>query len=81
MTIIAINKTHQTALNRAYRAYRKYHLLVNQEDSFDPCSKDMDRLTAKQEKAFDAYIEIYEELPKREQMTFNQQHKNLHGYT
>lgn len=68
--IIAINKKYQSLINKCYRNYRKYHELVNNESS-----------EQKQADKFDIYLECLDELPKREQVNFNKQHFNIHGYT
>lgn len=80
-TITAINKKHQTDVNKAYKLLRQYHELVNQEDNFEPESNAMRRLEDKQAIKFTDHLEIFENLPKREQANFQKQHKNIHGYT
>jgi hypothetical protein len=81
MTITAINKKYQSALNKAYKAYRKYYALVDLENDVEPCSRAMDSLMLKQERAFDQYLEIFDNLPARERVSFAKQHLINHGYT
>ena len=81
MTIKAINKKHQRAVTKAYSLYRKYHELVNLEDTVEPYTGAADRLANKQEKAYDKYLDVFEELPQREQASFVKQHTTLHGYS
>jgi hypothetical protein len=73
-TLIAINPKYTGKVNRAYKWMRTYHELVNIEAP----TKGQER---EQENAFYKYVELFEELPKREQTSFNRQHKKLHGYT
>lgn len=70
MTITAINKKHQAAVNKAYKHYRAYHELVNAEES-----------EAKQARKFEAYLDIFEGLPARERKNFEKQHIAIHGYS
>lgn len=81
MTINAINKKHQRAVTKAYSLYRKYHELVNLEDTTEPHTGAADRLANKQQKVYDQYLDIFEELPQREQASFVKQHTTLHGYS
>lgn len=70
VSITAINKKYQTAVNKAYKLYRDYHDLVNSEES-----------ETKQAKKFENYLNIFEELPVREQKNFEKQHTKIHGYS
>ena len=81
MSITAINKKHQKAVNQAYKALRKYHKLVNQDSDLEPQSASMERLELKQSDEFNKYLEVFECLPKREQDNFKKEHKKIHGYT
>ena len=80
MTIEAINKKHQRVVNTAYKHYRRYHDLVNAVDLAET-TQQIIKLESKQAKAFERYIEYFEQLPKREQASFERQHKLIHGYT
>jgi hypothetical protein len=73
-TINPVNPKYKARLNRAYKWLRAYHDLVNIDE---PTSKEEKR----QEVCFYKYVDIIEELPLREQKTFDQQHKKIHGYT
>lgn len=77
--ITAINKAHQSVVSRCYKHYRAYHALVNLDGTFDT-DKAQAANERKQETKYDQYIELFEELPVREQKNFNNQHKTLHGY-
>ncbi len=77
--IKAVNKTHQTAINKAYKAIRNYHELVNLSDSATS-EKEVTKLENKQAKAFDKYEEICGELPAREIKNLQAAHKAIHGY-
>ena len=76
MTITAVNEKHQSNVNKCYKHYRKYHELVNFNDDQGTKAN-----MAKQEKQFEGYATLYDELPKREQVNFDKQHYSLHGYT
>ena len=79
MAITAINKRYQANINAAYRAYRKYHDLVNLEDHCET-EKQVERLQDKQAKHFDDYQINLGWLPGREQTNFYKQHEAIHGY-
>jgi len=81
MTIQAINKKHQTAINRAYKALRQYYALVDLDDTVELYSKAADRLLAKQEKAHEKYLNMLDNLPVREKNALSKQHYLIHGYT
>ncbi len=79
MSIQAINKEYQTEVNRAYSHYRNYHELVNAGS--DSSGKDeLKDNNQKQLKAFDKYYDLYCSLPQPEQVNFDLQHIQLHGY-
>ena len=84
--ITAINLTHQTVINRMYKADRAYHELVNLGDHFDGLNDEgqydtkIRQLGAKQEAKFCVSEECWDMLPKREQLNANRQYKDLHGY-
>lgn len=80
MTIKAINKTHQKNVNKAYKAYRKYHACVNLEGQF-PSDAGAYRNAVKQANAFEDYENAFGELNAREQVNFDKQHTTLHGYS
>jgi hypothetical protein len=68
MEIIAINKSHQTKVNRAIYWLKKYNELNTQRDTasdYDESAlyKKLDRQCAA---SFDKYLDIVCELPKRE---------------
>jgi flagellar biosynthesis/type III secretory pathway ATPase len=69
-----INVKYAAKMQRAYKWLRTYHELVN----IDSPTKGQER---QQETAFYKYVDILDELPQREQKTFEAQHKKLHGYT
>jgi hypothetical protein len=79
--IKAINKAHQKAVNKAYKALRKYYELVDLEDTLELYSDAMGRLELKQERAHDKYLDILDALPAREKISFSKQHFTIHGYT
>jgi len=81
MAIKAINKAHQKTVDKAYKHYRKYHALVNQDDTVEPYSRAAERLEDKQAEQFDLFQDAFGYLPKREQDNFNKLHKAIHGYT
>ena len=68
--IIAINKVHQSKVNRATQWLSKYNEFNNQRDMADgnddeKMYKKFDRLCAN---SFDKYLWIVDELPKREKV-------------
>ena len=73
--ITAINKKHQSTVNKCLKHYRKYHELVNLNGDEGTQINQQ-----KQENQFDAYKILLDELPKREQVNFEKQHKSIHGY-
>jgi DNA-directed RNA polymerase specialized sigma24 family protein len=77
--ITAINKTHQSMVNRAYNHFRKYHNFVNLDGTFDT-DKEQSKNDRQQAKSYDLFNECFDELPKREQMNLDKQHKIIHGY-
>ena len=79
-TITAINKAHQSLVNRAYKFYRAYYAAVDLDGTFDT-NKEQHANDRKQLKQFELYACVFEELPKREQLNFDRQHKAIHGYT
>ena len=79
MAITAINKTYQSAINKAYKHYRAYHALTNLDGTFDT-DKEQNANDKKQATQDEKFSNIYGELPKREQDNFDRQHKAIHGY-
>lgn len=88
----AINPTYQRAIERLYKADRKYCEMVDkgQEklDSMDPDSDRWhdvaERIETKQAEQFDTYVERFidePELPKRELEAFTKSYVAFHGYT
>ena len=88
----AINPTYQRAIERLYKADRKYCSIVDADqiklDSMDPDSDRWhdaaERIEYKQALTFDAYVERYNEdaeLPKRELEAFTKSYVAFHGYT
>lgn len=67
--LTAINPKHQGTLAKAYKAARKYHEAVN-----------VDENGKRQENAYYRFLELYDELPKREQAVLQAFHKAEHGY-
>jgi len=80
MAIKAINKTYQRKISSTYKYYRQYHELVNLDGTFET-DKEQHANDKKQVRAFDNYFNNYAELPKREQTSFDRQHKSIHGYS
>lgn len=66
----AINPKYQRAIEKAYKAIRKYHDIGNNGGDG----------TRKAERAYDRFAELYGELPKREQAKLQRFHKLAHGY-
>lgn len=92
MQHVAINPKHQRALDRLYKADRKYCVMVDagQEklDSMDPDSDRWhdaaERIEQKNAEAYDAFFEAAVEqagLPKRELEAFAKSYEAFHGYT
>lgn len=79
MTISAINAKYKSKVNKAYKAIRNYQEIVNLQGNCDNEKEEL-KLATKEEKAFNKYSELLEELPKREIDNLQKQHKNLHGY-
>jgi hypothetical protein len=81
MSIKAINKKYQSAINKAYKAYREYYRLVDLDDSFELYSKELRKNELKQELVFDKHLEYLAEMPQREQINFVKMHTKIHGYS
>lgn len=79
-TITAINSKYQRLVNKAYKAYREYHRLVNLDDDYCLYSNALSRHLVKQEKQFDIYECVWLEIPKQEEKNFIKQHIIIHGY-
>ena len=77
--LTAINKKYASLVNRVYINVRKYQELVNLEDTCET-EKERNKNITKQDKAFNKYSELLEDLPKREIDNLQKQHKNIHGY-
>jgi len=80
MAIQAINKKYQRQINSSYKHYRNYHELVNLDGTFET-EKEQRANDRKQLSAFDRYYNTYEQLPGREKINFDRQHKSIHGYS
>lgn len=78
-TLTAINPKYTALMNRVYKAYRAYHECVNLDGTFDT-DKEERANERKQIKHDDNYCNLYADLPKREQQSFDRQHKKIHGY-
>lgn len=77
--IKAINPKHQKAVTKAYNKAREYHELVNRDrDALS--ARTLVAVEARQERAYDALLDLLEELPARERSNLNKQHKEAHGY-
>jgi hypothetical protein len=68
--VAPVNAKYKAKIKRAYKHYRDYHQLVNDDAS-----------EAKQERKFNLFIDILDDLPKREELNFYKQHKLIHGYS
>lgn len=79
--IKAINKAHQSTVNKAYKALRKYYALCDHGDTLELYSKALQRVEAKQAAAFDVHECALNDIPAREEVNFHKQHKAIHGYT
>ena len=88
----AINPTHQRAIERLYKADRRYCEIVDagmaKLDSMDPDSDRWhdvaERIEQKQAEAYDAFFEAAVDqagLPKRELEAFAKSYEAFHGYT
>ena len=79
----AINKAHQTTLNKLYKVDRKYNALVDAGDMIDDAAsiKTWDAQEAAQEACYETLIDLWDSLPKREQDSANKQYEAIHGYT
>ena len=88
----AINPTYQRAIERLYKADRKFCELVDGHqamlDQLDPHGdrwhEVAERIETKQAERFDTYVERYidePELPKRELEAFTKSYVAFHGYT
>ena len=79
----AINKVHQTTLNKLYKVDRKYNALVDAGDMIDDAAsiKTWDAQEAAQEACYETLIDLWDSLPKREQTSANKQYEAIHGYT
>jgi hypothetical protein len=79
MIILAINTKYKSKINKAYKAIRNYQEIVNLQGTCTTEKEEL-KLATKEEKAFNKYMELLEELPQREINNMQKQHKNLHGY-
>jgi len=79
----AINKAHQTTLNKLYKVDRKYNALVDAGDMLDDTVsvRKWEAQEAKQEACYETLIDLWDSLPKREQTSANKQYEAIHGYT
>ena len=79
----AINKAHQTTLNKLYKVDRKYNALVDAGDMLDDTVsvRKWEAQEAAQEACYDTLIDLWDSLPKREQTSANKQYEAIHGYT
>lgn len=71
LEICAINPKYQRNVTRYFNFDRQYNELVNQE---------LDE-TPKGEKLFERCLDIWSELPKREQANISKVYSHLFGYT
>ena len=87
----AINPKHQRAIERLYKADRKYCEMVDKgQEKLDSMDPDGDRwhdvaerIEQKQSEAFMNYVEAYvfgPELPQRELEAFTKSYVAFHGY-
>ena len=66
ITMKAINKAHQSKVNRAIKHLTKYNQLNNLRDLADGEEKEYRKLDRQCALAFDKYLEIVMEIPMRE---------------
>lgn len=72
--------TIKATINKAYKHFRKYHNFVNLDGTFET-DKQQATNDRKQAKQYELYEDTFNELPQREQLSFNKYHKELHGYS
>lgn len=77
--ITAINKKYQTTVNRAYKALRAYHDLVNLDGTFNTEAAQNKNERAAENK-HNSFLELFDQLTLREKKSFHNQHHALHGY-
>lgn len=68
--INSINPKYQKTINKWFKLDRQYHDLVNQ---------DLD-CTVASGRIFTRASELFDSLPKREQININKQYKSIFGY-
>jgi hypothetical protein len=70
MTLTAINKTHQSKVNKAIKYLVKYNTLNNLRDKADNDGEEKTyrQLDRKCADVFDKYLDVISELPKREKI-------------
>jgi hypothetical protein len=71
-TIIAINKTYQSKINRALKIWLRYDSLNDQRDIADGNGdeKSYKKFDRSCQSTFDKYLDIIDQLPKRERLNF-----------
>lgn len=69
--LVAINRKYQKAVLKAYKLIRAYHDAVNAVGG---------TISTQEERRYDRFREVYDELPKREQAVLQRFHKAVHGY-
>ena len=87
--IEAINKIHQSTVNRMYIAERKYNDLVDATSRLEDVSTfpDLDddkawtKSMRKQEDMWCLFMNYFNDLPKREQANAERKYKAIHGYS
>jgi len=79
MSIKTINKKYQSAVNKTYKHYRAYQMLADLDGTFET-DKEQNANDRKQATQYDNFFNIYEDLPQREKLNFDRQHKKIHGY-
>ena len=87
--IEAINKIHQSTVNRMYIAERKYNDLVDATSRLEDVSTfpDLDddkawtKSMRKQEDMWCLFMNYFNDLPKREQQNAERKYKAIHGYS
>ena len=87
--IEALNKIHQSTVNRMYIAERKYNDLVDATSRLEDVSTfpDLDddkawtKSMRKQEDMWCLFMNYFNDLPKREQANAERKYKAIHGYS
>ena len=74
-----INEKYRRTMNMALKYYRAYHVAVNKEDQCETL-RETELNEREQAVKYTLYEIQYGKLTKREQKTFNKQHRAEFGY-